>query len=107
MSSEGQAGKCALKPWQLRQHDEEILELRLRGWTLQKIADKFKTTREGVRYALARHLLATKKKGPDTLDGDRDQRPIPEGEVCVANINAESVAQVSAPSKTKPQTEGK
>jgi len=46
-----------MKPWGLREHDTEITQLRLQGWTLQEIADKFGATKEGVRYALARHLI--------------------------------------------------
>ena len=50
-------------PWGLRKHDDEILTLRLQGHTLQHIADVFGTSRESVRNAVARQLLAMKVKG--------------------------------------------
>lgn len=51
-------------PWGLRVHDEEILTLRLAGWTLQAIADKFGTSRESIRNSVARQLLNIKKEQP-------------------------------------------
>lgn len=65
-------------PWGLRKHDEEILTLRLQGRTLQEIADHFGTSRESVRNAVARQLLAMKVKGgaltsnPQEPPSDRD-----------------------------------
>lgn len=57
-------------PWGLRQHDEEILTLRLQGLTLQQIADRFGTSRESIRNAVARQLLILKKReqGPASED---------------------------------------
>ncbi len=66
-------------PWGLRKHDDEILTLRLQGHTLQHIADVFGTSRESVRNAVARQLLAMKVKG-GALTSNPQESPLRDGD---------------------------
>lgn len=53
------------RPWELKKHDAEILEMRLGGATLEAIATHFETTKESIRNAVARQLLANaQQKAP-------------------------------------------